>query len=82
MAWIRMLAKSDAVGKLAELFRRIAPREDERVDHILAVHSLHPDALEAHLALYRVVMYGASPLSRREREMVAVAVSATNGCHY
>lgn len=50
--------------------------------NILASHSLNPDALRAHQRLYRTIMYGESPLSRAEREAIAVAVSATNDCHY
>jgi alkylhydroperoxidase family enzyme len=77
-----MLSKSEATGKLAELYRKIAPRDDEVVDHILAIHSLHPESLERHLGLYKNIMYGPGPLSRRERELVAVAVSSANACHY
>jgi alkylhydroperoxidase family enzyme len=36
----------------------------------------------AHVALYRLIMFGQSGLSRTEREAIAVAVSAANGCHY
>lgn len=50
--------------------------------HILASHSLNERALAAHLALYRTIMYGDSPLTRAEREAMAVAVSAANDCHY
>lgn len=50
--------------------------------NILGSHSLNAAALEAHLQLYRTIMFGASPLSRVEREGVAVAVSAANDCHY
>lgn len=50
--------------------------------NILASHSLNPAALEAHLGLYRTIMFGESPLSRVEREAIAVAVSAANDCHY
>ena len=50
--------------------------------NILASHSLNADALEAHVALYRTIMFGESPLSRAEREAIAVAVSAANDCHY
>ncbi len=50
--------------------------------HILASHSLNPAAMRAHIALYQTIMFGESPLSRAEREAMAVAVSATNGCHY
>ena len=52
------------------------------MDHILASHSLNPEALKAHLQLYRTIMFGPSGLSRAEREAVAVTVSAVNRCHY
>ena len=51
-------------------------------DHIIASHSLNPDAQAAHLRLYRAVMFGPSGLSRTEREAMAVCVSAANDCHY
>ncbi len=54
----------------------------DSLDNVLASHSLNPDALRAHLELYRTVMFGPSPLTRAEREAVAVAVSAANDCHY
>jgi alkylhydroperoxidase family enzyme len=54
----------------------------ERLPKILAAHSLNPEALRAHLALYRTIMFGPSELSRPEREAMAVAVSAVNECHY
>jgi alkylhydroperoxidase family enzyme len=58
-----------------------APGSDA-MPHILASHSLNPAALEAHVRLYRVLMFGPSGLSRIEREAIAVAVSAVNECHY
>jgi alkylhydroperoxidase family enzyme len=82
MAWIRMVPKAEATGKLADLFRRIAPGDGEAVDHILAIHSLNPTSLERHLDLYKNLLYGQGPLSRRERELVAVAVSSANRCPY
>ena len=54
----------------------------EGMDDVLASHSLNPEALEAHLALYRTIMFGPSGLSRAEREAMAVCVSAANDCHY
>jgi alkylhydroperoxidase family enzyme len=44
--------------------------------------SLNERALQGHLDLYRAVMFGESPLSRAEREAIAVVVSAANDCHY
>jgi alkylhydroperoxidase family enzyme len=54
----------------------------EAIDNILASHSLNEDAMRSHIALYRTIMFGPSPLTRAEREAIAVAVSAANDCHY
>lgn len=51
-------------------------------DNILRVHGIHPDVLRAHYDLYKATMFSSSPLSRTRREMIAVVVSAVNGCHY
>ena len=53
-----------------------------RVDNILKIHSLHPASLRVHYDFYKLVMYGRSPLSRIQREMIAVVTSAANQCHY
>ena len=50
--------------------------------NILASHSLNHNALAAHVRLYRTIMFGESPLTRADREALAVAVSAVNDCHY
>jgi alkylhydroperoxidase family enzyme len=54
----------------------------EELANVLACHSLNRQALQAHLVLYRTIMFGDSPLARSEREAIAVAVSAANDCHY
>ncbi|MGH7614402.1 MAG: hypothetical protein ACREMW_10240 [Gemmatimonadales bacterium] len=51
-------------------------------DHILRVHGVHPRAMWLHYQLYVEVMRGPSPLTRVQREMLAVGVSAANRCHY
>ena len=63
------------------MFVRTAPGS-EQVANILASHSLNADAVDAHVRLYRTIMFGDSPLSRVEREALAVAVSAANDCFY
>ncbi|MCA9675129.1 MAG: carboxymuconolactone decarboxylase family protein [Myxococcales bacterium] len=81
MADIRTIDEADAQGALAALYRRLAdPRG--RVANILKVQSLSPATLEAHYALYRALMFGPGPLSRAQRELIAVAVSDVNRCHY
>jgi len=80
VSWIRMIPEDEAEGQLREIYERLSP--GGRVDNILRIHSLHPASLEAHLAVYRNIMFGPGPLSRAEREMVAVVVSQANHCHY
>ena len=79
-AWIATVPPDRAEGELAEVYGRIGARR--QVARILGVQSLHPAGLEAHVALYRKLMFGPSPLDRAEREAIAVVVSALNGCFY
>jgi alkylhydroperoxidase family enzyme len=81
MAWIRMVPEEEADGELRRWYERLTEPWGG-VDHILKIHGLNPASLGAHFELYRVLMRGPSPLSRVQREMIAVTVSAANGCHY
>jgi alkylhydroperoxidase family enzyme len=51
-------------------------------DNILRIHGVHPETIRLHYDLYRELMHKAGPLSRIQREMIAVTVSGINGCHY
>jgi alkylhydroperoxidase family enzyme len=51
-------------------------------DNILRIHGVHPETIRLHYELYRELMHRAGPLTRIQREMIAVTVSAINGCHY
>ena len=58
---------------------------DERLadpDNILQIHRIHPAVMRQHYELYLELMHRPGPLTRRQREMLAVRVSALNGCHY
>lgn len=58
---------------------------EERVtdpDHIIQIHAVHPAVMRQHYDLYVQVMHRSGPLSRREREVLGVRVSALNHCHY
>ncbi len=81
MAWIRVLGEGEADEKLSAAFAKVVGNRG-KLSHIMAVHSLCPEAMTAHMDLYMSVMYGRSGLSREEREIVAVVVSAVNGCPY
>ncbi len=59
--------------------------EAERVpdrDNIIQIHAVHPAVMRQHYALYVQLMHKRGPLSRIQREMIAVTVSAINRCHY
>lgn len=81
MAHIRYASPAEGGAQLAALHARLA---DERgnLDNILRIHSLNPPSMRHHYDLYRHLMAGPSPLSRVQREMIAVSVSAENDCFY
>lgn len=82
MAWIKVIAEEEAQGPLKEIYdKSIQPWGG--VDNIEKIHSLDPDSLKWHLEMYKQLMYGrGSSLKRAQREMIAVAVSSFNKCHY
>ncbi len=51
-------------------------------DNILRIHGIRPIIGRRHYDLYRDLMLLPGPIPRVQREMVAVVVSATNGCRY
>ena len=81
MSWIQIISEDDAGDELLRGYETVKSSRGQ-VANILKAHSVHPAVLSAHLALYRELMFGTSELSRADRELVAVAVSSTNGCHY
>jgi alkylhydroperoxidase family enzyme len=81
MAYIPCVSTEAADGVLARLYAKYtAP--DGTIDNILSIHSLNPRSLQDHVELYAHLMRGPSPLTRAQREMLAVTVSAENDCFY
>ena len=81
MAFISIIGSTKPEGLLAEVYAQ-AERRSGRVYEILRVMSRSPKALKVSMEMYTVVMFGESDLSRGQREMLAVVVSAANHCHY
>lgn len=81
MAWIRITSPDEATGRLKKIYDD-AIRRAGRVWNILSLMSPNPAVLEASMGLYGATMHRPSPLSRAEREMLAVVVSRANDCHY
>lgn len=81
MAWINAPGVDDSNGRIKEIYERIL-RDRGHVANIFQAQGMEPDALEDHVSLYEHLMIDPGPLSREEREMVAVVVSAANRCAY
>ena len=82
MAWIDFKEDADDGDRLKEIYDRVRDRKTGHVDHIMSIHSLHPEGLEAHHQLYSAVMRPSKGLRKAEREMIALVVSKINQCHY
>ena len=81
MAWIDLKPLADATGLLRAEYDAALARAG-RVWHIIRLKSLNPSAMKHSTALYGALMHGPSPLTRAQREMLAVVVSRANHCHY
>ena len=81
MAYLRLIQVDEATGALRVEYDAAAERAG-KVFNIVKAMSLRPEVLSRSIELYREVMFGPSPLSRQERELLAVVVSSANDCHY
>jgi uncharacterized peroxidase-related enzyme len=83
VSWIRSVPPEGAAGPLQSLYERIRARSSAgRVSNLWQAVGLDPAGLEALHAHYRAVMDDPGPLSPVQAELVALVVSATNGCGY
>lgn len=81
MPFLRLIDVAEAAGLLREEYDAALARAG-KVFNIVKAMSLRPAALRESMRLYREIMFGASGLSRQERELLAVVVSRENDCHY
>lgn len=81
MAFIPYVENDQASQALSAIYDRYRV-EGGPVDNILRIHGHNPPSLTAHALLYQTLMRGASELSRAQREMIALIVSAINECRY
>ena len=60
------------------------PPGDRVADHdnVIRIHGVHSRVMRNHYELYAELMRGPGPLSRFQRELIALAVSAANACKY
>jgi alkylhydroperoxidase family enzyme len=81
MAHLRLIEDGEATGLLQAEYEAAVARAG-KVFNIVRAMSLNAPVLKRSMQLYGAIMHGPSPLSRVERELLAVVVSATNGCRY
>ncbi len=83
MSWIRGVAPDRATGPLGGLYESIASRSSRgQVSNLWQACGLDPAGLEASFTHYRALMDDPSPLTVAQAELIALVVSATNGCGY
>ena len=81
MPHLRLVELDEATGALREEYDSAIARAG-KVFNIVKSMSLRPAVLRQSMDLYRAIMFGASELSRAERELLATVVSAANECRY
>lgn len=59
-----------------------ALRRAGRIWNIVSIQCQLPEVMRDSMRLYQSIMFGPSPLSRAQREMLAVVTSRYNDCHY
>jgi uncharacterized peroxidase-related enzyme len=83
VSWIRPIAAESATGELKSLFERIRARSSRgQVSNLWQSCALDPAGLGALFALYEALMDEPAPLTATQAELIALVVSATNGCAY
>lgn len=81
MPYIRQISDDEATG-IVKRELKAAYKRAGRVWNIVRIMTPNGDAMRASMRFYSTLMHGESPLSRSQREMLAVVVSMANDCYY
>lgn len=82
MASIKMISEEEATGKVKEIYDDIQSQlGTDFVPNLYKVMACKPELLEANWSRSQMVMKPGK-LDRLAKEIIAVAVSAVNACHY
>ena len=83
MASIRMISEEDAVGAVKVIYEEIKQVFGiDFVPNLYRVMATNPGYLEANWNKVKAVMFASGKLDRLTKEIIAVAVSAVQGCRY
>ncbi len=82
MTTIRMIPEEEATGKVKDIYEDIKAHHGiDFVPNLYKVMAPNPDYLEANWIRVKAVM-SEGKLDRLTKDIIAVAVSAVNGCDY
>ena len=81
MPHIEQIPPEEATGVAAREYEA-AMRRAGRIWNIVAIQSQNGPAMRDSMRMYSTLMFGESPLSRAQREMIAVVTSRVNECVY
>ena len=83
MASVRLVPEEEATGKVKLLYDEIKSELGiDFVPNLYRAMASNPGYLEANWRKVKAVMFESLRLDRRTKEIIAVAVSAVNACHY
>lgn len=85
MPYIRQVSDAEAIADAQGAAKReldAARKRAGRVWNIVRIMTPNPAVLRASMNLYSALMFGESPLTRAQRELLAVVVSRSNHCRY
>lgn len=82
MAWIKTISFANATGELRRLYERITG-PGNNIDNIMLMHSLRPNTMEGHMAIYKHVLHHSNnALPKWFLEIIGTYVSYLNKCDY
>lgn len=83
MASIRMVSEDEALGRVKAVYEEIKQELGiSFVPNLYKVMASNPGYLEASWNKVKAVMVAQGKIDRLTKEIIAVAVSAVQGCHY
>ncbi|MSP82531.1 MAG: alkylhydroperoxidase [Alphaproteobacteria bacterium] len=82
MTWIATVPYEQSTGRLRQLYDRVKG-PGTHVDNIMMAHSLRPHTMEAHMMIYKYVLYhSGNEVPSWMLETIGAYVSVLNGCGY
>ncbi|CAN5818929.1 hypothetical protein BH23ACT4_BH23ACT4_17090 [soil metagenome] len=81
MAHVHVLTHEESTGVVREEYDKALKRAG-RIWNIVSVQSQLPEVMRDSMRLYGSIMFGPSPLSRSQRELLAATTSQINECFY